>query len=181
MGPRLILLALLSATAWAGPVRAELQVLDSLEWMTDDSQLILRGKVVSVQVPNLPSDAGFRDITIDVQETLRGMSPGMRLVIRSWEGGVKQGGEDLFFLKRGHDVYRADDYRRPIVENRWTQRVFWNGNPYGAINLQNPGRELVTAKLQVLQQRDQILKVVKDRIRFIQQHPRIIKPAEPDP
>ena len=40
--------ALLVLIVLAAPVRAETWVGDSLEWMTDDSQLILRGKVIKV-------------------------------------------------------------------------------------------------------------------------------------
>jgi hypothetical protein len=172
---------LLCALMLTASARAELRVLDSVEWMTDDSQLILRGKVVAIKGLDLPGDSGFRDITIEVHETLQGKSPGMRMVIRSWPGEIKEGNEFLFFLKRGHDVYGPKDYRRPIVGNRWTQRIFWNGNAYGAINLDQPSDEVVTADFRLLSKREQILQAVKQRIESTRRKPRVVKPAEKDP
>src|SRR5438477_11837754 len=76
------LMAVLVWCSAAGPARAELWVGDSVEWMTDDSELILRAKVVkSVEVP-FPGAGGFHDLTLHISEVLKGKFQGMELIIR---------------------------------------------------------------------------------------------------
>lgn len=166
----------------AAPARAETWVGDSLEWMTDDSQLVLRGKVIKSTEVNAPGASGFHDMTIHVYEVLKGTYKDMKITIRSWKGEVNGEGEYLFFLKKGNDVYGPKDYRRPIVDNAWTQRIFWNGNPYGSINLKQPGhgQGIPTSDLKVLKKEKEIVKVVRDRVEFTKKNPPVIKPAEKD-
>jgi hypothetical protein len=175
-------LTLLVWLSVGGPARAETWVGDSLEWMTDDCALILRAKVIKSVEVKFPGAGGFYDQSLNVLEVLKGKFQGMELVIRSWEGEAKEGRECLFFLKKGQDVYGPTDYRRPVVAEHWTQRVFWNGNPMGAIDLQAPGggHGVVTAQFTVLKKRDQVLAAVRDRILHTKNKPPLIKPAEKD-
>jgi hypothetical protein len=176
------LLVLLALATPAAPVRAETWVGDSLEWMTDDSALILRGTVLKSARVAAPGATGFLDLSVQVQEVLKGKYASRTITIRSWPGEAREGNACLFFLKKGPDIYGADDYRQPIVGNHWTQRVFWNGNPYGAIDLQKPGagRGVVTAAFKVLTKPEPIVAAVRARIKFTKQNPPVIKPAQKD-
>src|SRR5262245_28641578 len=55
-----------------GRAGAEIMVADSLEWMTLDARLVVRGKVLAHKDTKGPGDVVYRDLTIRVDETLKG-------------------------------------------------------------------------------------------------------------
>lgn len=109
--PRIVLvafgLAALALTLLPPAARAELAVADSVEWIALDSNLVVRGRLVSVKA--FPRDRqGYRwsRVTLRVGEMLRGtMPPGMQLVFSVREGAqhnrwTKLRGDVLVFLVR---------------------------------------------------------------------------------
>jgi hypothetical protein len=51
---------------------AEINVADSLEWMTVDARLIVRGKVLATKDSKGPGSVVYRDLVVRVDETLKG-------------------------------------------------------------------------------------------------------------
>ncbi len=107
--------ALTVALLFAGAARAETAVADSLEWMTVDARLVVRGKVISHK-DTRPKDSSviYRDLTIEVEELFKGKAPPKHLTVRLrvFEGdgtGIdwnKSKRSYLFFLREGR---AADD------------------------------------------------------------------------
>jgi hypothetical protein len=105
---RRILLVILLLTP-AGTVRAEINVVDSLEWKTVQAPLVVRGKVVQCKdfqdrVENRP----YRDVTVAIAEKLKGPHAEKTVTLRLLAGPddprgndwKKTGHEFLFFLTR---------------------------------------------------------------------------------
>jgi hypothetical protein len=98
----------------AVPARAEIQVADSLEWMTVASPVVLRGKVIGHRDVKGPGSVVYRDFTIRIEEAVKGRPAGKELVVRfrlfapdpaglAWQA---DGRSLLFFLTEGR---AADD------------------------------------------------------------------------
>jgi hypothetical protein len=100
---RALVLVCLTLTLLAPAARAELIIADSLEWIAQDSDLILRGKLVSVtRLPKKVNGYTWSKVTMSVAETLRGAHRRTRVFSvcdghspARWD---KQRGEVLAFL-----------------------------------------------------------------------------------
>lgn len=107
-----------------GLAYAETNIVDSLEWMTVDSPLIVRGKVTDAQDTTGPHAVIYRDITIRIQKLLKGSLGGdfLNVRLRLSRGDVqgvawKESGHSLLlFLRKGRE---ADD---KALAGRWVLR-----------------------------------------------------------
>ncbi|MFN0247380.1 MAG: hypothetical protein ACKV2T_10880 [Kofleriaceae bacterium] len=104
--------ALLVLLALATPALAEINMADSVEWQTIDSDVVVRGFVVK-QEPKTIGDGKWWDITFKITETVKGSAKKtLRFGVRD-NGGVAAGGwaktkvDLLLFLVEGKTV--ADD------------------------------------------------------------------------
>ena len=66
---RAVSFALLSLLVATGS-RAEIVVVDSLEWMTVDAQAVVRAKVAGHRATKGPDGAACRDITLRVEDAI---------------------------------------------------------------------------------------------------------------
>jgi hypothetical protein len=132
---------------------SEINVGDSLDWMTIDSELILKGRVLK---------ADRADRIIKVQEVLKGEAEGPEIRIRVWDTWSSADHSLLFFLKKGREKDEA-----------WTLRTA----SYGIVDLEEPARSAITAELKVLRDADQILKRVRSRIQLQKDQPDRYKPV----
>lgn len=88
----------------AGAAFGEMIIVDSVEWRTIDSELIVKGTVAAIA--RVPEHDSFRDVTIAVDDTLKGKIVGKTVTIRVsaldnpqvWK---KNGRTYLFFLLKG--------------------------------------------------------------------------------
>jgi len=60
------------AAATARPAAAEINVADSIEWVTADSEVVVRGTVDALATRPGPGDVVWYDVTVSVAETLKG-------------------------------------------------------------------------------------------------------------
>jgi len=68
--------------AGAAPAAAEINVADSIEWMTADSDLVVRGTIADVARRPGPGSVVWYDVTVRVAETIKG--PRRRVAHFSW-------------------------------------------------------------------------------------------------
>jgi hypothetical protein len=110
---RKALLAVAALVLGPAGARAEINLADSVEWMTVDARLVVRGKVVGCKDSKGPGDVVLRDVTVRVEEALKGKPAGKTVTVRLWLRGGGRAGKDwevsgrsyLFFLRQG----QADD------------------------------------------------------------------------
>jgi hypothetical protein len=106
---RRLLLAAAVLLTTGGAARAEIIVADSLEWMTVDAALIVKGRVSGWKDTKGPGDVVYRDVTVKVEETLKGKKGARALTVRlrlfkGDEAGTdwqRTGRPYLFFLRQG--------------------------------------------------------------------------------
>lgn len=94
-------------------VFAQVTMADSLEWMTVDSSLIVKGKVIKSdhtddprQNPTDPHECcGYTDVTVQVSQTLKGLAQGQTVKFRMYAHRFLKNasGECVFFLKQGEN------------------------------------------------------------------------------
>lgn len=65
-------LALLTLLLAAAPARAEINMADSVEWMSADADLVIRGRVVAAKGTPVQGRLVWYDVTVKVEETLKG-------------------------------------------------------------------------------------------------------------
>jgi hypothetical protein len=118
----------------AGAARAEINVADSLEWMTVDCRLIVKGKVVRSEDRKGEGGYTYRDVTVEIGELLKGKHEGKTLTFTIYRDPTgadwkTSGRTHLFFLKDGDP--KQKDLAGRLVQRDWT---------YGAIDLEKPQR-----------------------------------------
>ncbi len=141
----------------AAVARAEVNIVDSLEWMAVDAPLIVKGKAVGHEDAKGPGSLVYRDVSVEVAEVVKGKLDGQTVMVRLRSVGPSKTGEDwkesghsyLFFLTRG----RADDDRN--VADRWVLR-----SEQGVIDLDKPER-VYTADMKKADDGKGILATVK--------------------
>jgi len=120
------------------PARAEIMVADSLEWMTVDAALIVKGRVSGWKDTKGPGDVVYRDVTVKVEETFKGKKAAKALTVRlrlfkgdrtatDWQ---RTGRSYLFFLRQG-----KKDEEEGLV-GKWLPRG--SGSAPRAIDLREP-------------------------------------------
>jgi len=106
---KLLFVALLLSVSAAA--HAEINVVDSLEWMSVDSPLIIRAKVIAAADTAGPYAVIYRDITVQIQEVLKGpvTADTIKIRLRLFKGDTqgltwkKSGHPILFFLSKGSE------------------------------------------------------------------------------
>lgn len=102
--------------------RAELVVVESLEWSTVRAPLVVRGKVLDVKDGyDKAEERSYQDVTIAITEKYKGPHEGKTVTIRMLAGVHNFTGEEwkkteheyLFFLSR------ENPYKRKALEGRW--------------------------------------------------------------
>lgn len=110
---RLLVAAAVVAALAARPAAAEINVVDSLEWIAADSDAIVRGEVTAVASRPGPGQVVWYDVTVRVDEAVKGAATGtLQVTVRdlgalapaAWQ---QQHRELLLFLV--HGARRADD------------------------------------------------------------------------
>jgi len=104
---------------------AEIVAVDSLEWMTVDAQAVIRAKVTGHRDTKGPDGAGCREITLRVEDAIKGDVTGRTLTVRRHGLGPNPGMVDhwqrtghalLLFLRKG----RAEDGK--ALAGQWVLR-----------------------------------------------------------
>jgi hypothetical protein len=142
----------------SGAARAEINIVDSLEWMSVDARLIVRGKVVRCDDVQGPGDVTYRDTTVEIAEVIKGKPEGKTVTIRlrflgkdtagaAWK---ESGHTYLFFLTQGKV---ADDKN---LAGHWVLRE-WH---YSVVDLDKPGK-VYTAEMKPADDGKAILATVK--------------------
>jgi hypothetical protein len=136
----------------------ETHVVESLEWKTMDSPLIVRGKVASIK-DSTPDRSSFDGtVTINIAEVLKGSWTEPKLEIyhrfyrdepqaRQWQ---ENGSQYLFFL-----CVAKDDQDGHAIEGKWTLRAIGES----VFDLSAP-RGAYTAEMVILKSKNQILDLV---------------------
>ena len=159
---------------------AEINVVDSLEWMTLDTPLIVRAQATKVSDSKGLGQIVYRDVFLQVQETLKGQvgNKPLRVRLRLFTGNStglnwpKNKHSLLFFLRRG----RAQDDR--ALDGCWVVR-----EPFQSIiDLSHPER-VYTADMKRATKASAILPIVRDFAKRSVPHryvgaPNIFKPQE---
>jgi hypothetical protein len=137
---------------------AEINIVDSLEWMTIDAPFIVRGKATGLEDIKGPGSVIYRDVTIAVEEIFKGQLADKTIKIRlrlftgdktalEWQ---YSGHCYLFFLRQG----RAEDDK--TLADQWVLRE----NRQSIINLDQP-RRVYTAELKEARNAAAILNTVR--------------------
>jgi hypothetical protein len=152
------LLTALAFLAAAPAARAEINLVDSLEWMTVDSPLIVRGKVLGSGDTGGPGAVVYRDVKVRVQDALKGDPGGQTVTVRLRLVGADQtasawardGHSFLFFLRKGQDEGDA------ALTGRWVLRE----TRQSAIDLNRP-KGAYTADMRRARDSAEILRLVR--------------------
>lgn len=152
---------------------AEVVGVDSLEWMTVDAPLIVRGKVAGCQATAGPHAVIYRDITIRIREVLKGDVSGdtLKVRLRTFKGnhqGIawkKSGHSFLFFLRRG----RAQDDK--ALAGWWVLRE----RHQSVIDLEQPQR-VYKADMKCAKDATDILGIVRDWATWKKESPQVGAP-----
>ena len=151
-------LGCLSILLVTGAVHAEVMAVDSLEWMTVDTPLIVRGKAVQCQDTKGQDNFIYRDVTINVQEAFKGNPDDKTVKIRLHFRGTEDTGKNwqagghsyLFFLHRGK---AADDKG---LEGHWVLR-----EPYHAVIDMDKPKGVFLANMKYPKNTEEILEIVR--------------------
>jgi hypothetical protein len=110
----------------APAARAEINIVDSLEWMALDAPLVIRGRVTRFNDTPGPGQVVYRDITVQVQEVLKGGIKDKTVPVRlrllgsdrdvTGKQWLASGHSFLFFLRPG----LAEDDK--ALAGRWVLR-----------------------------------------------------------
>jgi hypothetical protein len=136
-----LLLAALLAGIGAAGAQAEIRIVDSLEWMAMDAPLIVRGRVTESKDTKGPGDVTYRDVTVAVDEAIKGKLEEKTVVVRlrlfpedkaglAWK---ESGHAYLFFLRKGRaaddkalaDCWVLRDERQPTVDLDKPKRAYF--------------------------------------------------------
>ena len=167
---RVAVLLVVVVAASAGEARAEVNVGDSVEWLSTAAARVVVGKVVSLRaaVPGAEGkNRGLTLLTVQVAETIRGAPAAERLcvgvrdvAVPEYEQHRRDGTELLFFL--GTSIQATSFEGR--VCNHWPLRG-GDARPY-VVPLARPGtRMLAAGTFKVLKQRAEILALSRDTVR----------------
>ncbi len=134
----------------AQPAWCEIHRAPSLEWLTVDSDLVVRGTITNVktitvhlseQFPSIP----MADMTLRVSEVLKGDDPGPAITFKRFDflqqGNSRAqdwkdtGDEFLFFLVKDKTKSYDSDLDDIDLSGQWIMRA---DCPYGPIDLKNP-------------------------------------------
>jgi hypothetical protein len=151
-------LAAVAVLVLASVGRAETNIVDSLEWTTVSSRLIVTGKVVRTEDTKGPGDVVYRDVTIEVADVLKGKFDGKRLTIRVRLLGNDRTGLDwkesdrphLFLLTQGNP---GDDKN---LGGQWVPRSYEGA----VVDLEKP-RKVYTSDLKRADDGKAIVALVK--------------------
>ena len=134
-----VVLSVLLTLGIASASNGEVVVIESVEWMTVDCDLIVRGRITEASAP-----AG---VTVSVDEVLKGKHDGKTITFRTpvpekeWNENRH---EMLFFLRRGQpNITRGD---------------------WGWIDLEAPRKAAVSASMTTLGAKEQILAAVRKQV-----------------
>lgn len=167
---RLLFVALVVAM-WGIPARAEVMVAESLEWMTNDTPVVVMGKVQQFK-----DDGDWRDVTISIKEVFKGDLEEKTLTFRvgierskevNWKAADS---EMLLFLRKA--TLEKDGKE---MSGHWVLRstaLNSMGNP--AIELSKP-KYVYSMDMTPLEKSDDILK----RVRQWAKQPSPSKDAQP--
>ncbi len=157
---RLLPLVVAAATlATAGRAHAEINIADSVEWMTADADLVVRGPVTAVTRRPGPGDVVWYYLTVRVDERLKGkVGDQVTLIIRDLAGLAPTAWRD-----RGEDrLWFLVDSARRVKDDRDYARARWALRPGdGATLALDGGTALYTADFAALTARDAILAAVR--------------------
>lgn len=108
---RTLILSLAVALAMVAPraAVAEINMADSVEWMTADADRVVRGQVAAVAIRSGPGQAGWYDVTMQVAEALKGASAAQVVV------AIPQGAAEPLAWQAGHAellLFLVDGKRR---------------------------------------------------------------------
>lgn len=151
-----VLLILVPATA-----AAEINMADSIEWITADSDLVVRGKVTAVSKRRGPGDVVWFDVTFGVAETLKGAPRrSVKLAVRHLHGATPA---DWRAKKRELLLFLVDSARRTADDRDYAKAPFALRPRDGAAMILGPGGtdRAFTAAFDVLDTRDPILAAVR--------------------
>ncbi len=153
---------------------AEVHEAPSLEWMTVNSPLIIRGRILEVQRKPVAHEShlelALEDLIVQVKEVLKGEFVQDKVYIRRFSYGLshstaltwKESEADfLFFLTK--DIPQTDIPMILYVEH-WTLTFDY---PYGPVNLLHPeeaAEYLVSATFAAPKTGEHILKIVRDTL-----------------
>jgi hypothetical protein len=135
-----VLLCLLVVCGPCRTVFAEINIVDSLEWMAIDAPFVVRGKVTGLKDTKGPGSVVYRDVTIAVEETVKGQRQDETINIRLRLLGVDKAGIEwqhsghsyLFFLCRGRarddqaltGWWVLRESRQSVIDLNQPQRVY---------------------------------------------------------
>jgi len=170
---RCLFLAAFLAGIGASGAQAEINIVDSLEWMAMDAPLIVRGRVTEVKDTKGPGDATYRDVTIAVDEVIKGKLGEKAVVVRlrlftedkaglAWK---ESGHSYLFFLRKGR---AADD---EALADRWVLR----DARQSAVDLDKPEKTYF-ADMTKAGKADDILKAVREYAKKESKFPEVDEP-----
>ncbi len=149
--------------------RAEIAVASSVEWLTCDSVLVVRGAIKEIRSSGSSYMDAALECVISVAECLKGTPPVGELTFLcrdDYEGeayGVrslaKSGHEALLFLKMTNE---RDYPQTPQLHNRLT--LASSGVPFSAFDLQelSSHRYLYSKDMTILRDREQLLGIVRE-------------------
>ena len=173
------LIILLCCLALMAPLAfSEIHRAESLEWLTVDSDLIIRGVITDVkktpvsmeEFPNL----SMEEVVVEINEVLKGnyKEPTVSFVRFNYfnpsEDSAQQWKEArdefLLFLVRGKAKIHYADLPNVELTNQWVLRSDY---PYGPIDLANPKRfalYIISANMESPDNGTRILQIIRDRI-----------------
>jgi hypothetical protein len=143
---------------------------ESVEWMTVDSELIVRGKVFNVvKSPAPDNDYVFENITVKVSEVIKGEYKETTITFQwrtyKWNDPPtsKTWSKDtLFFL-----IKKASEKESGKSAELWSLRCNW----HGVIDLERPDTSAINADFEVLKKSEDILKCIKERLKVLKSQP----------
>lgn len=152
------------------PARAEINIGESLEWMTVDSPLIVRGVVADVKDSSpkeLEQPQWFlQEVTIKIHEVLKGDYSKEMVSFKRLHTGLsdahawlKSNSEMLFFLVEGKGISYGFDFT-----GSWRMRGDYPTHP---IKLTSEEAQIVLSDMRVIKDPQDILQRIRDRVKII--------------
>jgi len=159
---------------WTSASTGEIMGTDSIEWMTADCKLVVRGRVAKEEKEAGEGSQIYEDVTAAVSEVIKGEYKAGSVTFR-WmtykghktaESWRKSGHEILFFLKKGDPSIERGRYR-----NRWTLRT----RRTGWVDLDDPGNSAIAASFKVIKTKQEILDIVRKRAALLKRKPPAVR------
>lgn len=162
--------------ALPGRAAAENPIVASLEWITADSTLVVRGRAVTVTTHAGDGDAVWYDVTVRVAATLKGKA-GRRVVV-----AVRAGpGESAADWRGGDRLWFLVDSARRAADDPGFQRAPWAlRDDRGTLRLDGTAKAY-TAGFAVLSKRAALLAAVRVAARSRATRPRLIEAPRGSP